>query len=448
MANDALPARKDSPIVFLTVALLLNSAVLVWLGWYSYSSFQKSRVTRERDFRIEQLRGRIVHLDEVLTMSARMAAATGDPRWEQRYRGFEPKLDAAIKEAIELAPEAYSGEAAAQTDAANIRLVEMENRAFELVRRGRAEQARGVLFSDEYEKQKQIYAQGMIRFAHPRYRYLRLAELRGTIVHLDEVLTMSARMAAATGDLRWEKRYRGFEPKLDVAIKEAIQLAPEAHSGEAAAKTDAANIRLVEMENRAFDMVRRGETEQAATLLFGDDYEAQKRVYADGMTEFAAGLSAAADRTLADQQRQVFLYIAAVALLIPLVAVGWFVVFRATQNWQRLVGASNRRLCDQAEELAQLNCALDQKVALRTWELDEANKGLEAEIADRERAQEELNDRMLELERFNHLAVGREQRMIELKREVNEMARKAGAAPPYDLSFAEDSEPAPSARLE
>ncbi|KKL70517.1 hypothetical protein LCGC14_2104110, partial [marine sediment metagenome] len=38
-------------------------------------------------------------------------------------------------------------------------------------------------------------------------------------------------------------------------------------------------------------------------------------------------------------------------------------------------------------------------------------------------------------ERFNRLAVGREQRMIELKREVNEMARKAGVAPPYDSAL-------------
>jgi len=41
-----------------------------------------------------------------------------------------------------------------------------------------------------------------------------------------------------------------------------------------------------------------------------------------------------------------------------------------------------------------------------------------------------------ELSRFNRLAVGRELRMIELKREVNEMARRAGVAPPYDLAFA------------
>ncbi len=40
------------------------------------------------------------------------------------------------------------------------------------------------------------------------------------------------------------------------------------------------------------------------------------------------------------------------------------------------------------------------------------------------------------VERFNRLAVGSETRMIELKREVNEMARKAGVTPPYDAVLA------------
>ncbi len=57
------------------------------------------------------------------------------------------------------------------------------------------------------------------------------------------------------------------------------------------------------------------------------------------------------------------------------------------------------------------------------------------DITDRKKAEEELLATVHELERFNRLAVGRENRMIELKREVNELARKAGVAPPYDVAF-------------
>src|ERR1035437_5025774 len=53
-----------------------------------------------------------------------------------------------------------------------------------------------------------------------------LAEYISDIRHLDEVLTSSARLAANTGDLKWEQRYRFFEPRLDSAIKKAISLEP------------------------------------------------------------------------------------------------------------------------------------------------------------------------------------------------------------------------------
>jgi PAS domain S-box-containing protein len=54
-------------------------------------------------------------------------------------------------------------------------------------------------------------------------------------------------------------------------------------------------------------------------------------------------------------------------------------------------------------------------------------------------AEEELAERLEELERFNRLAVGREKRMIALKRQVNELAEQLGEAPPYDVSFAAGS---------
>ncbi|HDZ21458.1 hypothetical protein LCGC14_0124890 [marine sediment metagenome] len=59
------------------------------------------------------------------------------------------------------------------------------------------------------------------------------------------------------------------------------------------------------------------------------------------------------------------------------------------------------------------------------------------DITERKQAEAEQAGAMREIERFNSLAVGRESRMLELKREVNELARKAGVAPPYDLAFAE-----------
>lgn len=118
---------------------------------------------------------------------------------------------------------------------------------------------------------------------------IELQKLSGDIIHLDEVLTMSARMAAATGDLSWEARYRSHEPKLDKVIKQVIQIAPESTDGHAD-QTDIANQKLVAMENQAFDLVRQGQSEQASAILFSPAYEQQKEIYADGIHQTTQSL--------------------------------------------------------------------------------------------------------------------------------------------------------------
>jgi len=389
MKRDTVLSKRRDPIILLTVALVLNMAALLWLGWHVHRFLNEAATTTERDSRIEELRAVMGHLDEVLTMSARMAAATGDLRWEERYRRFKPQLDAAIKEARRYARDGPRATAVARIEAANAKLAEMESRAFNLVRHGRADQARALLLSDEHETQKRLYARGMLWF-HPRRCCLRLLQLRGMIVHMDEVLTMSARMAAASGDLRWEERYRRFEPKLDAAIKEAVAIAPEVQSAEAAATTDAANIALVEMENRAFDLVRRGRADEARAVLFSDEYETQKQVYAKGMTDFGSGLATAAATTLEWGFRRALFHLVLAFVPIPFALVSWLAVLRATRKWRSALTESNRGLAGQAEELTRLNQALDRKVAERTAELSNANEGLKREIADRKRAQEAL----------------------------------------------------------
>jgi hypothetical protein len=205
---------------------------------------------------------------------------------------------------------------------------------------------------------------------------VRIQNLRSNIIHLDEVLTMSARMAAATGDPQWETRYREFETKLDAAIREAVALVPEAHAGEGMAETDAANIRLVEMENRSFRLVRQGRVDEAAVLLSSEEYQTQKRVYAQGMTKFAAGLASSAENNLKRQKQQSLLGIASVVLVLAFLIAGWLMVLRALRRWRTTLSENNRSLARQAEELAELNRSLDQKVAERTYDLGERVKEL------------------------------------------------------------------------
>ena len=58
----------------------------------------------------------------------------------------------------------------------------------------------------------------------------------------------------------------------------------------------------------------------------------------------------------------------------------------------------------------------------------------------RKKNEEELKNTLEELKRFNDAAVGREERMIELKREINRLSEELGRKPLYDLSFTESEE--------
>lgn len=157
-------SRRRFPNRLLVVSLLSTALALAWSAWCSYDGYRTTVLLKTRYLRCEELRGIITHLDEVLTMSARMAAATGDVRWEDRYRQYEPTLDAAIKEAAQLASRSNDSAAVAQTDAANAALVQMENEAFRLTRDGRADEAQRVLAGEAYAGQKQVYATGMRAF--------------------------------------------------------------------------------------------------------------------------------------------------------------------------------------------------------------------------------------------------------------------------------------------
>jgi len=151
--------RRPTRLVKVTaVATLLLFVPLV--GW-TVASYRAFNRLIDNEFRLQRLSDRITYLDEVLTMSARMKAATGDARWSARYTEHVEELDRTISASIDLAPDTYDSADAAATDAANEKLIAMEERAFALVESGDREAALALLVSPEYRQQKVRYSSGV-----------------------------------------------------------------------------------------------------------------------------------------------------------------------------------------------------------------------------------------------------------------------------------------------
>jgi two-component system cell cycle sensor histidine kinase/response regulator CckA len=162
---------------------------------------------------------------------------------------------------------------------------------------------------------------------------LRSRELNGIILHLDEVLTMSARMAAATGNMQWAERYLYFEPLLDDAIKEAKETAPETFMTEAAAMTDAANVKLVAMEKRSFNLIQAGNREAAGLLLSSENYEKEKMLYHKGIAQISADLDNRIQSSVENQLRQGLFAVISVVVVVPVLTMIWLLVARTLNNY-------------------------------------------------------------------------------------------------------------------
>jgi signal transduction histidine kinase/DNA-binding response OmpR family regulator len=146
---------------FVIILFLLILGGVGWLGWQVYSTYKIANRVIDRDSRMMVLQSEITRLDEMLTWLVRASAQTGDYRYADRYDELLQVLDGEIAEAMNLSPPIVREAVGQKTSVANDKLVDMEKRAFELVKGGDLTAAKKIVFGEEYETQKKIYADGM-----------------------------------------------------------------------------------------------------------------------------------------------------------------------------------------------------------------------------------------------------------------------------------------------
>jgi diguanylate cyclase (GGDEF)-like protein len=137
----------------------------------------------------------------------------------------------------------------------------------------------------------------------------------------DERLTMSAFMAAATGEERWTARYHRHLPELESALAAGEALAPTEVARRFHEQTRTATNQLIELETTALEAVAVGAPGVARAILDGERYRRDKDLLAAGTNEFLRSTVAATrDAQAALRQRAQWLLVGVVALAL---ALGW-----------------------------------------------------------------------------------------------------------------------------
>ncbi len=187
---------------------------------------------------------------------------------------------------------------------------------------------------------------------HPTVRSdaAELRRFRGETRLLDERLTMSARLAAASGDTRWEARYRTAEGELDTVLKESDAVlerllgsdAEEARAG--VQDTSTYNDALIALENACFELVRAGDHKAAMRQVLSEEYERLKGLYAKGVERSDAAIESLSQRAIEHDE---LLSIAAAILGVLATAVtifGTFLLARTLARHTAALSESETRL--------------------------------------------------------------------------------------------------------
>ena len=149
------------PIRFLFLSLTIT-ALLTYLFIVSGNEIRnKDKQLLSKQTTIIRLGEQIIYLDEVLTMSTRLAAATGNKSWEDRYNKFESILTSKIEKAKILSSDLIIERFIEETENSNNVLVSMEQAAFLKINQGQLKEAKTILSSSKYMNHKKIYSGGI-----------------------------------------------------------------------------------------------------------------------------------------------------------------------------------------------------------------------------------------------------------------------------------------------
>ena len=196
------------------------------------------------------------------------------------------------------------------------------------------------------------------RFQSTITKEFELQKISSESIYQDEALTMSAKMLASTGDLKWETRYNQIALKKDVALKKFLADIPAELLTEAS-KADASASILLGLEAQAIKLAREGKKAEADRILDGAEYQSQKQIYNQLHNAVLVKVDRTIDSDLKSYQKQLLLTIVFAGITLPILLASWTFVLAAVRDYIRSRLAAQIEIEQSQQNLLNLNQALE-----------------------------------------------------------------------------------------
>jgi len=181
-----------------TVCLMFALVLFIFIDGYQETTAKINN--HKHDLINDDIRANIKYFDESMSMSARLFAFTGDKKWQIRYQDHAKQLEVVLNKAEQQSGQFFNNFLFEATELANKQIKSSESAIIANIESSES----STLLNENYLKSKQDYALRVRYFSTNPNNAIRLNQLQSQISYIDEILTMSARMAAFTGDSYWK----------------------------------------------------------------------------------------------------------------------------------------------------------------------------------------------------------------------------------------------------
>lgn len=138
------------PMKAITLALMITLAGFIAAGWHIWKSYTGYKTALSRDYKFQFLINSL-NSGPTMTTIVRNATKTGNLDEENVYSYLAKEVDDAIKEIRKIAPDPQIRDIAEKMDEANSKLVDIEKHALDMIREGRLEEAKNLVYNQEYK---------------------------------------------------------------------------------------------------------------------------------------------------------------------------------------------------------------------------------------------------------------------------------------------------------